>query len=484
MKVNLMLSPPPFYKLIVCLLLTSICGNRMFAQSCDPACEDLSNLTVTTHINAHLLPQPDRNIGSADSSWSDYFMNGIFYIEEQGVGDDLRIMMLNGHRFLHTTGNATGMESPTGLFLGEYAGEDVDATSNGCVGIGYRALEQFVSTDHNTAVGFFAMSAGDAGDKNTMVGNRAGQNIDGGDSNTGIGQNVFYRSGTITNYIEGIGNVGIGATSDNIGVFGNLYDGNYNTAVGFNSVKSLTTGDENTILGYNAGADLTFGDQNIFIGSGASSGDNGTTNGTGNIVIGINEDLHSSSASNRMNIGGVLYADLSANKVSIGNSGSALSNTFNVGANDEFQIDNTGVIKEYNNLTTDGLGVPVILNVLTLSDQAGSITNGMLLEDAPAGVYRVTYQGVVTVAADVGSALSFKVRYTDADITSGTVDAPSTNITGNNSTTSNTVGSANFSGVVLIQVADASDIKYIVSRASESSGSMEYSLRVLLERIQ
>ena len=54
------------------------------------------------------------------------------------------------------------------------------------------------------------MSAGDAGDKNTMVGNRAGQNIDGGDSNTGIGQNVFYRSGTITNYIEGIGNVGIG----------------------------------------------------------------------------------------------------------------------------------------------------------------------------------------------------------------------------------------------------------------------------------
>ncbi|HPR29797.1 MAG TPA: hypothetical protein PLI03_10630, partial [Chitinophagales bacterium] len=244
------------------------------------------------------------------------------------------------------------------------------------------------------------------------------------------------------------------------------------------------TGDENTILGYNAGADLTFGDQNIFIGSGASSGDNGTTNGTGNIVIGINEDLHSSSASNRMNIGGVLYADLSANKVSIGNSGSALSNTFNVGANDEFQIDNTGVIKEYNNLTTDGLGVPVILNVLTLSDQAGSITNGMLLEDAPAGVYRVTYQGVVTVAADVGSALSFKVRYTDADITSGTVDAPSTNITGNNSTTSNTVGSANFSGVVLIQVADASDIKYIVSRASESSGSMEYSLRVLLERIQ
>lgn len=88
------------------------------------------------------------------------------------------------------------------------------------------------------------------------------------------------------------------------------------------------------------------------------------------------------------------------------------------------------------------------------------------------------------MAADVGSALSFKVRYTDADITSGTVDAPSTNITGNNSTTSNTVGSANFSGVVLIQVADASDIKYIVSRASESSGSMEYSLRVLLERIQ
>ena len=69
-----------------------------------------------------------------------------------------------------------------------------------------------------------------------------------------------------------------------------------------------------------------------------------------------------------------------------------------------FKIDNTGVIKEYNNLTTDGLGVPVILNVLTLSDQAGSITNGMLLEDAPAGVYRVTYQGVVTVAADVGSA--------------------------------------------------------------------------------
>lgn len=96
----------------------------------------------------------------------------------------------------------------------------------------------------------------------------------------------------------------------------------------------------------------------------------------------------------------------------------------------------------------------------------------------------ITYQGIVTVAADVASALSFKVRYTDADITSGTVDVPSTNITGNNSTTSNTVGSANFSGVVIIQVADITDIKYIVSRASENTESMEYSLRVILERIQ
>ena len=82
---------------------------------------------------------------------------------------------------------------------------------------------------------------------------------------------------------------------------------------------------KNTILGYNAGRILLLVIKTFLLVQVNHRVTMEQPTEQSNIVIGINEDLHSSSASNRMNIGGVLYADLSANKVSIGNSGSALS---------------------------------------------------------------------------------------------------------------------------------------------------------------
>ncbi|HRX23327.1 MAG TPA: hypothetical protein P5512_04225, partial [Chitinophagales bacterium] len=349
MKVNFLLSPPPpFYKLIVCLLLTSMCGNRMFAQTCDPACEDLSNLDVTTNINSHLLPDADRNLGSEDSSWSEIYLEKVIHFDEAEGYSNVDMLKLNSNKFLHVTGG-----SYDGLFLGEYAGDAASSSNHGTVGIGYKALETVTgSAGHNTSVGWYSSSNITSGGKNTMIGSRAGELITTGSSNIGIGQNTYYNNSD-SPQVTGDGNIAIGGTSTTTGVLGNVTSGDYNVAIGYNSVIGLTEGVENTVIGYSAGSSISDGSNNIFVGSESGKGSFPSQSGNNNIVIGNNISVNPSTGldlSNRLNIGNLLYGDLSSGKFSVGNSGSTLSNTFNVGSGDEFQVSSTGDLVRINDV--------------------------------------------------------------------------------------------------------------------------------------
>ncbi len=92
--------------------------------------------------------------------------------------------------------------------------------------------------------------------------------------------------------------------NDATGWWGKTTEGRYNSALGFNSGYALTTGSNNLFLGYQAGNALTTGDSNI--------------------VIGYDIDLPTTSTSNTLDIGNLIYA------TGLTSTGTALS-TGNVG---------------------------------------------------------------------------------------------------------------------------------------------------------
>ena len=167
-------------------------------------------------------------------------------------------------------------------------------------------------------------------------------------SSTAISAGYYQINGsTVLAQLPGAGSLGVG-----IGA-GNLSTGINNTFVGSSAAYSGTTGDNNSVVGSAAGYNNQTGSANVIFGSkaggfgsgGANSFSSSTivgyqagyslrsgsadnilvgyqagynvTTGTGNIVIGYNKDTSAPGASNELNIGGLLYADLSAKTVGI-----------------------------------------------------------------------------------------------------------------------------------------------------------------------
>ena len=139
--------------------------------------------------------------------------------------------------------------------------------------LGFQALGQTTSGQHNTAVGSGAARETSA-DFNTAIGSEALWKNKSGQHNTAVGSgaarqtngvdNTAVGSQALTSHKEGKGNTAIGLSS--------LYrhkKGNYNTAVGMASLDDLKQGYHNVAIGYQAGASITEGSGNIYIGSGA-----------------------------------------------------------------------------------------------------------------------------------------------------------------------------------------------------------------------
>lgn len=122
----------------------------------------------------------------------------------------------------------------------------------------------------------------------------------------------------------GSANVAFGAVS-----LTDIIAGYENTALGTRSLKSLTSDGENVSVGYRS-MEESFSNRNTAIGNYAlfeTQGDNSIaigymagknqTSGNGNIVIGPNEDLPSLSGSDQLNIGGLIYGNLSLDRIGI-----------------------------------------------------------------------------------------------------------------------------------------------------------------------
>ncbi len=216
----------------------------------------LSNLSATTAINTHLLPNitNERNLGSASLAWKDLFLRGHVY--------------LDGLRYI------TSISTVNSTFIGANAG-NITTTGINNTAIGSQALTNNTTGDYNTATGLNALENNTTGNNNTATGALALVSNTIGSDNTATGVNALISNTTGNNntatglsalYFNTIGNyntaTGVGALTFNT-------EGSSNTATGVNALYNNVTGYANTATGYQALFNSTTGFANTSVGNNA-----------------------------------------------------------------------------------------------------------------------------------------------------------------------------------------------------------------------
>jgi len=257
--------------------------------------------------------------------------------------------------------------------IGKDSLRDNTSGSRNCA-VGFLALAENISGHRNVAIGTFALTRNTHGANNIALGadslwyNTIGnfnigvcvgalaENVNGND-------NIALGQGSLSGNVSGNGNIGIGQTTMSRNVVGNdnIAMGrvalNYNTAsnnmaLGYFAGYHNTTGTLNVILGYNALYQNHAGSSNIAIGDGAgfgaancdinnnilighnagnslnTGGDYNTcigsssgasiTTGNHNINLGFNTSTPTPTDNYKLNIGNLIYGDLTAGHTGIG----------------------------------------------------------------------------------------------------------------------------------------------------------------------
>jgi hypothetical protein len=188
-------------------------------------------------------------------------------------------------------------------FVGSYAGES--STGFGNMAIGYESLKGWGGSSYNMAIGYRALA------------NNTGESV----LRDAIAIGPFAMENLKDNSSLGGDSVAIGSYSHQGTVTSGSIDTNAyrNTAVGFQTMKDITTGNSNVALGYNSGKGNKTNNGTIAIGSMAlysctgnstgaiAIGDNAlrqaTINNGGNVAIGSYSQYAATSGSNNVSMG-------------------------------------------------------------------------------------------------------------------------------------------------------------------------------------
>lgn len=195
----------------------------------------LSNLSVTTAVNTHLLPKTTKayDLGNATLAWRNLHLRDDIY--------------LDGTRFVS---NAPGTAS-LNAFVGSNAGLAITSGIN------------------NTAVGHDALRKDSTGPNNTAVGTQALYNLGYAGNNTAIGINSMYSSTT-------------GSDNTAVGYYSLYYNknGEFNTASGALALVNNIGGYANSAYGYAALYNNVSGGYNTGLGAYAADNTHNYTNAT------------------------------------------------------------------------------------------------------------------------------------------------------------------------------------------------------------
>jgi len=218
-------------------------------------------------------------------------LRGIFIGQGAGKGDGITAPLGFDNIMI---GQNAGLKRTYGIQnvgIGNYVFEDLREGGYN-IAIGGNALSNLVDGDFNVAIGYYAGSniignrnvtigyeggrgaIGGVGISNVFIGYQAGLNFGTCYSNIGIGDSALYSlttggSNTVIGYWAGFS---LSTTENN--VFVGDFVGRYNTGtgnifIGHNAglgVTSISTGSYNTTLGFEAGKAITSGGNNIMIG--------------------------------------------------------------------------------------------------------------------------------------------------------------------------------------------------------------------------
>lgn len=152
------------------------------------------------------------------------------------------------------------------------------------------------------------------------------------------------------------------------------------------------------------------------------------------------------------------------------------------GGTTKFEVNNSGVIDNYNSVATVRRGIPSEIASSDLTAQAAAIAATTLIAAPTTGAYRVSWSAAITTvdgaASVLGGTNGFQVIYT-----SPTDSVVKTTVAGASVTSAgNTTGTAT-SGVLAVYAKAATNIQFSFGYTSTTPGQMVYELHISLEAL-
>jgi len=248
-----------------------------------------------------------------------------------GVGDNALTALATGGTNNVAVGHGAGQAITTGdnnNCMGQSAGPAINSGSQN-IAIGNAAGQNETTGSDNTLVGHGAGFTQNTKSQNTFIGSQAGYTSNGG-TLTYIGfQAGYYGTSPTTNSAVGYqamkGSASSAPTGNSNTAVGYLSmtaiagAGQQNTAVGSNTLQSLTTAEGQTVLGHQAGT--------------AGSGGAAVVDGFYNTLIGMQSMASASNAQHQIVLGSFQAVGQGNNTFTFGKSGSQVTNTFTSNAN-------------------------------------------------------------------------------------------------------------------------------------------------------
>jgi lysophospholipase L1-like esterase len=244
-------------------------------------------------------------LGTATSSDFNTALGSLTLAYDTSGGDNTAV----GYQALYantTSGNNTAVG---------YLAMQNNTTGGGNIALGSYTLWQNTTGGDNLAAGYSALQSNTTGSNNVALGFTALREMDVGSGNTAIGADAMYNSTSTTassntavgdSALEGNttggSNVAIGDVS-----LANNGSATSTVAIGYGAGKGtsgLSASQDNVFLGYESDYKNTTGNNNATLGY--ESGYN-ISSGSYNIVLGQNVDVVSSSTSQALNVGGVIF---------------------------------------------------------------------------------------------------------------------------------------------------------------------------------